>query len=108
MNIRPLLRVVCSRFFGDFTGFVDMIAAKVPAAKNGVQRIVDDAYSGTLKTDFVQSMVKSEASGPLVVYVTKLFTTDDATRFHAYGRVLSGTLLAHRLVLEIPKNSKKF
>ena len=104
MNIRPLLRVVCSRFFGDFTGFVDMIAEKIPAAKHGVQRIVNDAYSGSPKTDFVQSMVKSEADGPLVVYVTKLFTTDDAQRFHAYGRVLSGTLLAHSLVKVLGEN----
>ena len=57
MNIRPLLRVVCSRFFGDFTGFVDMIADKIPAAKHGVQRIVNDAYSGSLKTDFVKERV---------------------------------------------------
>ena len=49
MNIRPLLRLVCSRFFGDFSGFVEMIADKVPAAVKGNTRIVHDAYSGTLK-----------------------------------------------------------
>jgi len=58
MNIRPLLRIVCSRFFGDFSGFVDMISQKIPAAKHGVNRIVKDAYSGNLKTDFVDNMIK--------------------------------------------------
>jgi len=58
MNIRPLLRLVCSRFFGDFSGFVDMIAEKVPAAKHGNHRIVNDAYSGPLKTDFCMELKK--------------------------------------------------
>ena len=29
--------------------------------------------------------------GPLMLHVTKLYPTPDATQFHAFGRVLSGT-----------------
>ena len=58
MNIRPLLRIVCSRFFGDFSGLVDMISEKIPAAKHGNTRIIQDAYTGNLKTDFVTEMTK--------------------------------------------------
>ena len=58
MNIRPLLRIVCSRFFGDFSGLVDMISEKIPAAKHGNTRIIQDAYTGNLKTDFVSEMTK--------------------------------------------------
>lgn len=58
MNIRPLLRLVCSRFFGDFSGFVDMLAVRVPAAAHGNHRIVNDAYSGPLKSDFCMEMKK--------------------------------------------------
>jgi len=104
MNIRPLLRIVCSRFFGDFSGLVDMISEKIPAAKHGNTRIIQDAYTGNLKTDFVSEMTKADPDGPLVVYVTKLFTTDDANRFHAYGRVLSGTLLAHSQIKILGEN----
>lgn len=104
MNIRPLLRIVCSRFFGDFSGLVQMIAEKIPAAVDGNRRIVQDAYSGPLKSDFALEMIKCQADGPLVVYVTKLFTTDDANRFHAYGRVLSGTLTSHTEVKILGEN----
>merc|ERR1719376_483438 len=31
MNIKPLLRLICSRFLGDFNGFVDMLAQHVPS-----------------------------------------------------------------------------
>ena len=47
---------------------------------------------------------RCQADGPLVVYVTKLFTTDDANRFHAYGRVLSGTLTSHTEVKILGEN----
>ena len=36
--------------------------------------------------------------------MTKLFTTDDANRFHAYGRVLSGTLTSHTEVKILGEN----
>ena len=58
MNIRPLLRIVCSRFFGDFSGLVQMIAEKIPPAVEGNRRIVQDAYSGPLKSDFALEMIK--------------------------------------------------
>ena len=49
-------------------------------------------------------LFRADPDGPLVVYVTKLFTTDDANRFHAYGRVLSGTLLAHSQIKILGEN----
>ena len=53
---------------------------------------------------FRKYISRCQADGPLVVYVTKLFTTDDANRFHAYGRVLSGTLTAHSEVKILGEN----
>ncbi len=41
MNIRPLLRLVCTRFFGDFTGFVDMIARHIPSpVDNAMSKVI--------------------------------------------------------------------
>ena len=43
MNVRPLLRLVCQRFLGDFNGFVDMLAEHIPSpvdnAKNKVKPV---------------------------------------------------------------------
>ena len=31
MNVRPLLRLICSRFLGNFTGFTDMCVEHIPS-----------------------------------------------------------------------------
>jgi U5 small nuclear ribonucleoprotein component len=31
MNVRPLLRLICSRFLGNFTGFTDMCVDHIPS-----------------------------------------------------------------------------
>lgn len=36
-------------------------------------------------------MLSCDADGPLMVHITKLYPTQDATQFHAFGRVISGT-----------------
>ncbi|KAK2570008.1 116 kDa U5 small nuclear ribonucleoprotein component [Acropora cervicornis] len=61
MNIRPLLSLVCRRFFGDFTGFVDVCVQHVPSPKKAA---------------------KSK------------YPSQDATAFHVFGRVMSGTIHA--------------
>ena len=43
LNIRPLLRLICARFFGEFTGFTDMLAEHIPSpvanAQNKISHI---------------------------------------------------------------------
>ena len=68
-----------------------MIVKHIPSPINGAQRMLDNFYTGPSDTKVVDSMQKADADGPLVVHITKLFTTPDASCFNAYGRVLSGT-----------------
>uniref|UniRef100_A0A671W2D3 116 kDa U5 small nuclear ribonucleoprotein component n=1 Tax=Sparus aurata TaxID=8175 RepID=A0A671W2D3_SPAAU len=63
LNIRPLLRLVCNRFFGEFTGV-----------------------------------------GPLMCHTTKMYSTEDGVQFHAFGRVLSGTIQAGQPVKVLGEN----
>ena len=35
LDPKPLLRVVCKRFFGSVSGFVDMVVAHVPNPREG-------------------------------------------------------------------------
>uniref|UniRef100_A0A8C2DJE3 116 kDa U5 small nuclear ribonucleoprotein component n=1 Tax=Cyprinus carpio TaxID=7962 RepID=A0A8C2DJE3_CYPCA len=79
LNIRPLLRLVCNRFFGEFTGFVDMCVQHIPSPQGG-------------------------ARGPLMCHTTKMYSTDDGVQFHAFGRVLSGTLQAGQPVKVLGEN----
>lgn len=42
--------------------------------------------------------------GPLMVHTTKLYPTQDATCFHVFGRVISGTLHANQEVRILGEN----
>lgn len=92
LNIRPLLQVVLSRFFGDWVGFVDMVRDYVPSPLARAETLVQSTYSGPLDEPLAQSMMRCDMNGPLMVQVTKLFPNADASAFDAFGRVVSGTL----------------
>merc|ERR1712110_1211342 len=53
---------------------------------------VENLYEGPMD-DAAASAIKScEASGPLMMYVSKMAPTSDKGRFYAFGRVFSGTV----------------
>ncbi|TWU76168.1 hypothetical protein ED733_002260 [Metarhizium rileyi] len=89
-DARDILKAVCHQFFGPSTGFVDMIVRHVPSPVAGADRLLERAYSGPLDTKIAGSMKACNQNGPLVIHVTKLFSTSDAKSFYSFGRVLSG------------------
>ena len=126
-NIRPLLRLVCARFFGEFTGFTDMLAEHIPSPVANARNKIEHIYSGSLEmapvegnavdsdsendeekqaehNNFISSMLTCEADGPLVIHTTKNYSTSDATTFHIYGRVFSGTLQCNQQVKILGEN----
>ncbi|KAG2460705.1 U5S1 protein, partial [Polypterus senegalus] len=56
LNIRPLLRLVCSKFFGDFSGFVDMCVQHIPSPKDGARNKIEHTYTGGLDSDLGEAM----------------------------------------------------
>lgn len=90
-NAHDLLQMVCEQFFGPASGFVDMLVEHIPSPVEGSKQKLEQYYTGPLDTKVVESMRKVDADGPLIVHVTKLFNTQDASSFRAFGRVLSGT-----------------
>ncbi|KAK2741038.1 hypothetical protein FQN57_005775 [Myotisia sp. PD_48] len=93
-----LLKLVCAQFFGPMGGFVDMIVRHVPSPVEGAQKKLEKYYTGPLDTKIAAAMSSCDQDGPLVVHVTKLFGTTDATGFNAFGRVMSGTARAGQQV----------
>lgn len=85
-----LLKLVCEQFFGPATGFVDMVVQHVPSPIAGAQRYLEKFYTGPLDTKTAHSMLNCDQDGPLVIHVSKLYSTVDAKGFHALGRVMSG------------------
>lgn len=91
MDAQDLLKIVCEQFFGTATGFVDMIVQHVPSPVDGAQAKIESAYTGPLDTDVAKAMLECKQDGPLIIHITKLYNTTDATGFNAFGRVMSGT-----------------
>ncbi|EUB56665.1 U5 small nuclear ribonucleoprotein component [Echinococcus granulosus] len=95
LNVRPLLRIIFSRFFGDFSGFVSMCVKHVPSPVASARVKISHTYSGPLDSAIARDMIACRAESPhLMVHTTKLYPDEDAVSFHAFGRVLSGRLEA--------------
>jgi U5 small nuclear ribonucleoprotein component len=90
-DAKVLLNLVCEQFFGPATGFVDMINQHVPSPVEGSTRKLERYYTGPLDTKVANAMTACSSDGPLVIHVTKLFSSTDASTFNAFGRVMSGT-----------------
>ena len=135
LNIRPLLRLICARFFGEFTGFTDMLAEHIPSPISNAKNKIQHTYTGSLElldtadmeniddddddsvyskdkklnqnlnhNNFITSMLTCDPDGPLVIHTTKNYSTSDATTFHIYGRVLSGTIQSNQQVKILGEN----
>ncbi|KAF3929819.1 hypothetical protein AA313_de0204765 [Arthrobotrys entomopaga] len=92
MDAGDLLKAVCEQFFGTATGFVDMILQHVPSPVEGAKTKIESCYTGPLDSEVANAMLTCDQNGPLVVQITKLYNTTDATGFNAFGRVMSGTV----------------
>lgn len=126
LNIRPLMRLICARFFGEFTGFTDMLAEHMPSPVSNARNKIEHIYTGSLEVDdddeeenedsenetqkdkdhnnFINSMLTCDPDGPLVIHTTKNYSTSDATTFHVYGRVFSGTLQSNQQIKILGEN----
>ncbi|KAJ8313489.1 hypothetical protein KUTeg_008050 [Tegillarca granosa] len=104
MNIRPLMRIICRRFFGDFTGFVDMCVDHIKSPASNAQTKIDHVYTGPGDSELAEAMCQCDPDGPLMLHTAKLYPTQDATSFHVFGRVISGTLYANQEVRILGEN----
>jgi len=105
MNIRPLLRLVCSRFFGGFSGFVSMCVEHIPSAKAGATTKVEHTYTGPQEgSDISCAMQNCDQNGPLVIHTCKMYSTEDGVSFRVFGRVMSGTVHSGDVVKVLGEN----
>lgn len=80
-NIRPLLRLICNRFLGDFSGFVQMCVEHIQSPLDNARNKVDHVYTGPKYGTMYDSMVNCDQNGPLMVHSSKMYPTDDCTFF---------------------------
>ncbi|KAF6038906.1 EFTUD2 [Bugula neritina] len=104
INIRPLLRVVLTRFLGKMTGFAEMIVNMVKSPLENAPQKIEHIYTGPQDTELAQQMMKCDQDASLMLHTTKLYPTEDAASFHVFGRVMSGTLYAGQEVKILGEN----
>lgn len=104
LNIRALLRLVCQRFFGSFSAFVDMVVDHVPSPLKSAPSRINSIYTGPKNDDIGASMLTCDPNGPLMVHTAKMYSTEDSTSFYTLGRVMSGTLHAGQNVRILGEN----
>ncbi|KAJ3209977.1 hypothetical protein HDU67_005777 [Dinochytrium kinnereticum] len=92
MDVKPLLTIVCVSFFGVSNGLVDMVVNRLPSPVEGGAKKVERIWTGDMTSDLAECMRKCDPEGPLMIYVTKQYNSEDMTGFEAFGRVLSGTV----------------
>src|ERR1700733_7936347 len=90
-DAKVLLKLVCEKFFGPCHGFVDMIVDHIPSPIESAEAKLQRYYTGPLDTNVGRAMKECDQDGPLVVQISKLLNTSDATGFYSFGRVMSGT-----------------
>jgi 116 kDa U5 small nuclear ribonucleoprotein component len=90
-DAKILLKLVCEQFFGPSNGFVDMVVEHIPSPVESAEAKLQRYYTGPLDTSVAKAIAKCDQDGPLVVQISKLYNTSDATGFHSFGRVMSGT-----------------
>lgn len=74
------------------TGFMDMLRDHVPSPVDNARNKVAHAYTGDLGSAVAQDMLNCDPQGELMVHITKLYPSQDASTFDAFGRVMSGTI----------------
>ncbi|KAF0462936.1 P-loop containing nucleoside triphosphate hydrolase protein [Gigaspora margarita] len=92
LDVKPLLRIVLDQFFGPATGFADMVVQHIPSPGENAIKKIEHTYTGPMDTEVAEAMRKCDSDGPLMIYVTKLYNSSDASTFDAFGRILSGSV----------------
>ena len=61
------------------------------------------SFLGSLDSELAEDMVSCNPDGVLMIHITKLFPSEDAQTFSAFGRVFSGTITknAHVAVRDV-------
>ncbi|KAH9564128.1 hypothetical protein CY35_04G008100 [Sphagnum magellanicum] len=92
LNVKPLLKLACSAVFGSASGFTDMLVHHIPSAKDAAPTKVEHTYTGPQDSLIAKSIRECDATGPLMVNITKLYPKADCSVFDSFGRVVSGTI----------------
>uniref|UniRef100_A0A6A7FW29 Elongation factor 2 n=1 Tax=Hirondellea gigas TaxID=1518452 RepID=A0A6A7FW29_9CRUS len=97
-SVKPLLKSVMRTWLPAGDALLGMVVTHLPSPLVAQRYRVENLYTGDLKDKYATAIRNCDASGPLMMYVSKMVPTSEKGRFYAFGRVFSGTVGTGQLV----------
>merc|ERR1712028_219438 len=89
---KPLMKRTMQIWINAADTLLSMIVTKLPSPVVAQKYRVENLYEGPMDDTAANAMRACDPKGPLMMYVSKMVPTSDKGRFHAFGRVFSGTV----------------
>merc|ERR1719502_795817 len=89
---KPLMKRTMQIWINAADTLLSMIVTKLPSPRVAQKYRVENLYEGPMDDTAAGAMRACDPKGPLMMYVSKMVPTSDKGRFHAFGRVFSGTI----------------
>jgi elongation factor 2 len=91
---KPLMKRIMQTWLPAHEALLEMMIWHLPSPAIAQKYRVETLYEGPLDDQYASAIRNCDASGPLMVYVSKMIPAQDKGRFFAFGRVFSGTIAA--------------
>merc|ERR1712232_907078 len=89
---KPLMKRTMQIWINAADTLLAMIVRRLPSPRKAQKYRVENLYEGPMDDEAANAIRACDPAGPLMMYVSKMVPTADKGRFHAFGRVFSGTV----------------
>merc|ERR1719389_1395213 len=89
---KPLMKRTMQIWINAAETLLSMIVSKLPSPRVAQKYRVENLYEGPMDDAAAAAIKACDPAGGLMMYVSKMVPTSDKGRFHAFGRVFSGTV----------------
>merc|ERR1711981_1558842 len=89
---KPLMKRTMQVWINAADTLLAMIVTKLPSPRVAQKYRVENLYEGPMDDAAANAIRACDPAGGLMMYVSKMVPTSDKGRFHAFGRVFSGTI----------------
>merc|ERR1711870_173618 len=89
---KPLMKRTMQIWINAADTLLSMIVTKLPSPRVAQKYRVENLYEGPMDDAAANAIRACDPAGEMMMYVSKMVPTSDKGRFHAFGRVFSGTI----------------
>mmetsp|Transcript_40381 Transcript_40381/g.79097 ORF Transcript_40381/g.79097 Transcript_40381/m.79097 type:complete len:849 (-) Transcript_40381:516-3062(-) len=89
---KHLMKKVLQKWLPASSALLETIVINLPSPAEAQSYRVQNLYEGPMDDEAALAIKNCDASGPLIVYISKMIPSTDKGRFVAFGRVFAGTV----------------